>query len=372
MDNLDLEAAAKAGLISEDQALKLRNFHAVGRGETAADQERFGAIDGLSDIMTAFGLFLAIEALLAAISFFSLLLALPIAVFCWWLAKLFTLRRKLALTSVVLFLSYMLSATIFGFAVVMFVTGRAELHGPAGLLFTTNMPFTTGTNLATGLIATAAGVLYWRRFQLPFAYAVTLYAATYVLTQFAHLMLPDDADRVADVAQLLSGLLFFAVAMAWDISDVRRETRRADVGFWLHVFAGYLLASGAFKLVFDTGSGSRGWDGMAHSAMGPADSLAAMAMIGITLLFALVALAIDRRSLLLSSLGYAVPAVSLLAGASFIKTAMVSALAIGVTLAVTAAFWRPLRKFVLKGLPEVVRAQVPRTDLVYQKARPVT
>lgn len=371
MDNFDLDAAAKAGLISEEQALKLRNFHAAARGETLADQERFGAIDGLSDVMTALGLFLAIGAMLAiAATNFSLITALPVALVCWWLAEMFTVRRKLTMTSFVLYIWYTIATTVFGFAMVMFFTGRALLQGPGGLLFTTDTPLTPETSILTGLFATAAGVLYWRRFQVPVAYASTLFAALHVLTQVTRLMLPDAAGWVANLVLLVSGLLFFAVAMAWDISDIRRETRRADVAFWLHAFAGFMIARAMFKMIYELGS-TTGWDRLLRDAYVPPDSLAAVAVICLVLLFAFVALAIDRRSLLVSSLGYVLPATAMLAGSSGVMAPVAAALVVGLALVVTSLFWRSMRKPIVEALPVALQAQLPRTDLVFETARPV-
>jgi hypothetical protein len=372
MDNFDLDGAARAGLISEDQAQKLRNFHAAARDESLADQERFGSVDGMSDVMTALGVGLAIGAV-SVIGYTTSLLAGPlIAALCWGLARIFTLRRRLTLTSFVLFGFYILGMTICGVVVAVLMTGTDLTLEQTRLAMALGVRFTPMHGVIIGLFSAVAAALYWRVFRFPIAYAVALFAAVNVLTQTMRLLLPDAAGWVANVVLLMSGLLFFVVAMAWDISDVRRETRRADVGFWLHVFAGYMLARAMFKMVFDLGSKTRGWDRLFTDALVPPDILAAVAAICIALLFIIVALAIDRRALLLSSLGYVLPAVAMLAGTSVYKAPTVAGLIVGLTLAVTAAFWRPLRRYVLDGLPLAVQAQLPRTDLKFERPRPVT
>ena len=127
------------------------------------------------------------------------------------------------------------------------------------------------------------------------------------------------------------GLLVFAVAMWWDMSDTRRETRRADVAFWLHLAAAPLIAHPVFQLlgVFDANLG------IATAAI----------VLALYIVFGLVALAVDRRALLVSSLVYvlaAMYAVIRQAGAVELSAA-ITALVIGSALLTLSAFWHPMR-----------------------------
>src|SRR5690606_7933330 len=96
----------------------------------------------------------------------------------------------------------------------------------------------------------------------------------------------------------LAGLAVFAVAMWWDISDRERKTRRSDVAFWLHLLAAPLIVHPAF------------------TALGVLDNSAtainALIVVGLYILLALVALAIDRRALMVSALAYVLFALSAL------------------------------------------------------------
>ena len=83
----------------------------------------------------------------------------------------------------------------------------------------------------------------------------------------------------------------FALAMWWDRSDRVRQTRRSDVAFWLHLLAAPMIAHPIFHLLGVTDGGNIG-------------SGAAVLVIGVSLLFGLIALAIDRRALLVSALAY--------------------------------------------------------------------
>src|SRR3546814_10120636 len=89
----------------------------------------------------------------------------------------------------------------------------------------------------------------------------------------------------------VAGLGFFTLAMWWYHSDRVRQTRRSDVAFWLHRLAEPMIAHPIFFLLGVT----QGDD---------ISSVAAVMVIGIYIAFGLVALAIDRRALLVSALAY--------------------------------------------------------------------
>src|SRR3546814_18335966 len=85
--------------------------------------------------------------------------------------------------------------------------------------------------------------------------------------------------------------------MWWDRSDRVRQTRRSDVACWLHLLAAPMIAHPIFFLLGVT----QGDD---------ISSVAAVMVIGIYIAFGLVALAIDRRALLvpaLASVPFALP-----------------------------------------------------------------
>src|SRR3546814_15233594 len=78
------------------------------------------------------------------------------------------------------------------------------------------------------------------------------------------------------------------LAMWWDRSDRVRQTRRSDVAFWIHLLAAPMIAHPIFHLLGVTDGGNIG-------------SGAAVLVIGVYILFGLIALAIDRRALLVSA-----------------------------------------------------------------------
>ena len=58
--DIDLDAASAEGIISEDQAIALRNFQARRAGESLSMAEKFQLYGGLSDVVAAVGLALTL------------------------------------------------------------------------------------------------------------------------------------------------------------------------------------------------------------------------------------------------------------------------------------------------------------------------
>jgi hypothetical protein len=151
----------------------------------------------------------------------------------------------------------------------------------------------------------------------------------------------------------------FLFAMWWDSSDPRRETRRSDVAFWLHLLAAPMIVHPVFALLgLTTGEATMG---------------EALIVLVVYLLLGLTALAIDRRALLVSALAYVLFAlVSLFRqfGAVELNVAL-TALVIGSALLLLSAFWHQARAAIVRPLPESLRERLPlldRTAVVSQPA----
>lgn len=148
---------------------------------------------------------------------------------------------------------------------------------------------------------------------------------------------------------LAAGLGILAVAMWWDPGDRLRLTGRSDAAFWLHLMAAPLIVHPIFAGL-----------GLLTDSVPP---LNAMIAVGCYLVLADVALTVDRRAILVSSLVYVLWAMqSLLAGIGTLSTAFaISALAIGSCLLLLSAFWQHTRRGVLRWVPRGVRDRVPPT-----------
>lgn len=366
MDSVELEAAVKSGVISPEVARDLRNFSAELHDAPLADEERFGLVGGLADVMTAAGLLLLLGGVAFAFAFLPLLAILIVLGASWAFAEHFTRQRRMTLTSFVLFGAFAFAAI---FALLAVVSTFPAWRGGGGMTPWGALSPLAGLVVAFGTAMACA--LYWIRFKLPFAYMAAAVAGVNTIVHLLQLVAPNMPAGIVSFLLLLIGLLLFAVAMWWDMSDVRRETRRADIAFWMHWAAGYQVAGASFRLLLGVSGGPVGWDRLYAFATQPADGGAAIAVLCLFAFFCFVALVIDRRSLLMSSLIYVVPATATLMGALQSTTMTMTAMLTGGFLVVLAAYWRGARELLLARLPDHIRAQLPRTDLSFAKPRPV-
>jgi hypothetical protein len=145
------------------------------------------------------------------------------------------------------------------------------------------------------------------------------------------------------------GLAIFAFAMRWDMSDPKRETRRSDVAFWLHLLAAPMIAHPLFH-----------WLGVTEG-----ENIGAVSAIGVLAIYVLmgvVALAVDRRALLVSALAYVLVALTWLFrefGMVELNVAL-TGLVIGSALLALSAFWTPIRTKLVHQLPGGVQARLPQ------------
>jgi hypothetical protein len=148
----------------------------------------------------------------------------------------------------------------------------------------------------------------------------------------------------------LLGIGVFLFAMWWDSSDPRRETRRSDVAFWLHLLAAPLIVHPIFVLLGLT-------DGSASTGE-------AIVVVLLYVALGFTALAIDRRALLVSALAYVLYALNSLFqtyGAVELSFAL-TALVIGSALLLLSAFWHTARRGVVKTLPGAIQSKLPILD----------
>jgi hypothetical protein len=331
----DIDAAVAAGALSADAASALREFVARTRATPAADEEQFRLLTGFNDIFVS----IAIVLLLAAVnrlagSAGSGAGAAAVAVLSWGLAEFFTRRRRMALPSIVLLLTF-----------------AGGIAGAVFLIFRPHLAITThaiaGLAATTGAITAGAAYLHWRRFKVPITVAIGVVAGGCTVVALALDAAPSLARHVTPMIFLI-GIAVFALALRWDASDRARTTRRSDVAFWLHLAAAPMLVHPLFALLGVT------------RATGSTTASAAIA-IGIYLVLTLVALLIDRRALLVSALFYvlyAMVTVFQLVGGIDSGLAL-AGLAIGGLLVLLSAFWHPARRLLMPLVPTRIAASLP-------------
>ncbi|NIJ22923.1 hypothetical protein [Sphingomonas japonica] len=319
----DLNQAVEAGVLAPEAAAAFRDHVALGRSAPAVDEESFRLLTGFNDIFVS----IALTLLLVAIGQIGERIAEPVAgigvaVAAWLLAEYFTRARRMALPSILLLLA--------------FVGGVAA--SLVGVMVRINPDLSDQQNAAilAGIAAVSAGAAYlhWRRFMVPITVAAGAVAAVGVVIGLIFAVIPMDEDALYPIA-LVAGLAVFGLAMRWDMSDRERRTRRSDVAFWLHLAAAPLIAHPIFQML-----------GVFGSDITPATGVVVMLLyVG----FGFVALAVDRRALLVSSLVYVLYAMYALfakAGALELSAAL-TALVIGSALLTLSAFWHSMRGFVV-------------------------
>jgi hypothetical protein len=334
----DIDAAVAAGVISRDAAAALRAHVASARTTPAVDEEHFRLVSGFNDIFVS----IASVLLLVAVAWLGgdivpWLGSAAVAAVAWGLAEYFTRQRRMALPSILLLLAFV--GGVFGAASTGLLGVNANLGpnpSPVSALFLA----------LSGAIAAGVAWLHWRRFHVPITIAAG--AAAAAATLFGLLLAAFPAMETLWVPVLFAcGIATFALAMWWDISDRERRTRRSDVAFWLHLLAAPMLVHPVFY------------------SLGILENHATMATAAIVLvlyvLMGLIALAIDRRALMVSSLAYVLFALSTLfreLGAIGINVAL-TALVIGSALLLLSAFWHSARAFAVGLLPGAWQAKLP-------------
>lgn len=318
----DLDSAVKAGILSAGAAAEFRAHAAGKRSSFGADEEHFRLISGFNDVFVVIASLL----LLAAVAWI-LGAAAPaaggvgVAAAAWLLAEFFVRQRRMALPAIVLFGAFV--GGVFFAAIAAF--GRMDVH----------MAFAGGT-------AAIAAWVHWVRFHVPITVAAGVSAA--VLTVVSALMSVVPAlQNYRLVLLLVAGVAVFLLAMHWDASDAERQTRRSDVAFWLHLVAAPMIVHPVFLTV-----GMQG---------GPQ----ALVIFALYVVIAFVSLAIDRRALMVSALGYVLYTfASLLRGVGDVGfTFSVTALVIGSCLLLLSAFWQQCRAFSLQWVPQGLRQRLP-------------
>jgi hypothetical protein len=337
----DLDAAVSAGILDAAARDRLLAFmRARTEGAAGPDNESFRLLTGFNDIFVT----LACALLLGAIP--ALLPAIPaaalVAVASWGLAEYFTARRRMALPSILLLLAFV--GSVFAFTFLAVTSGghwgravqQVQMQGQTAALFA---PLMVG-----GLAGAAAAALHWRRFRVPITLAAG--AAALAVGGMALAGTLFGPDRGVLLAALLAGFAIFALAMRYDISDRDRLTRNTDIAFWLHLLAAPLIVHPVFAL-----------SGLLDASPGPG---ASVLVLLVYLVLTFVALAIDRRALLVSALAYVIFALQGLFEAGQVAAGFgLTALVLGSFLVMLSAAWGSLRRRLLQHLPPGWTARLP-------------
>jgi hypothetical protein len=308
------------------------------------DDESLRFITGFSDFFVAIGLVLFLGAAGFFLFHFFGMTAMfgGLAVLAWALAEFFTRVRRMALPSIILL-------ALFVVCVFAAVTQTMSDWSPFKALSFAKPGrdhVLSAISLAGLAAAAGAGLHYWR-FHVPITVAAGAAALSATFLGVAASLWPGISLWAFEGLVLLCGIGIFALAMRFDSSDPERITRRTDIAFWLHLLAAPLIVHPVISVFVGKG---------AH-----VESSAAIAILCVFLIFALVAIVIDRRAMLVSGLTYA----GLAFGSLFKQTGLTdftlpaTLLALGSFVLLLSAGWQPLRRLVLRLFPAAILRRLP-------------
>ncbi|QBK29275.1 hypothetical protein [Roseitalea porphyridii] len=299
-----------------DQLIALADGTLGARAERPQAQsldENMRLIGGGNDVFVTIGVVMLGAGLLAAlmtvigdqrVTVFAIM-----AVFLWAVAEFVTRQRRMRLASTVIGLGFVFAVQAILTDLIIVNYDLAIPDNPLQLAAMRPQLGMAGT-LFLGGIALSAALYFWR-FRVPIMAGVIALCLTglafFYVTLFLYdgvtegrLYMPalDDLPellRNALYMPLISGLVIFAVGVAFDLHDRERVTVWSDCAFWLHVISAPLLVHPLFIM-------STGQD-VVFGEIEPGTG--AMVMLAVLIAaFVYVALAIDRRSLLIPTLAY--------------------------------------------------------------------
>ncbi len=337
----DLRAAVGAGIVSEAQAASLASLADQRRGartDLDAGDEPFELFKGFNEIFIMVGLLILS---IGWSGFVSIAYVSEIsnpqqsavfyggigAILIWLLSEYFIRRRRMVGPAIALSILFAINAA--GALTVYFAQPfMIAQEDYASLPF----PFILGT---------AALGVFWYRFRVPFAMAM-IAVGFFIVAILLAATSQGTPKNLTDLFELSAGgpfawitlavgFVVFAIAMAFDMSDPHRVTRRAANGFWLHVVAAPALVNTLALTLLDQNAN---W-----------------AFLGVMVVFAFVAIVIDRRSFLIAGIGYIVGLASTVFDGE--GTAM-TVLVLGVILLLLGAFWEKFRARLLRLMPGFV------------------
>lgn len=350
---LALEAAAGEGIITADQALALEPYlsrrgvaapavaedRVLMDARLAEDSEQPRFVRGFHDILITIGVIVALAGLWGLGSIFAVVPAVII------LAEVLVRRQRLALPAVVLTLALVQAVAM----------AAMLLLGETG-----NESFSVGLKILP-VIAAGLSLFYWR-YRVPLSLSllfltVVAFAMCAVFTLLTSAtgsanLLTDHGTLSASIF-LLFALAVFGLAMAYDVSDPERRARQSDVAFWMHLAAAPMLLYAMLSFVFLQKLSGDWWN--------DSTLFHAVTVVLIVAVFMTIGLVIDRRAFVTSglvSLGLAIWTILSRGPSVMSDYASVTVLVVGIVVLSIGVFWQPLRRLVIRPLPEAIKARL--------------
>lgn len=325
----DLDSAVAAGVLPQQTALALAEFMREGAAGTVSEDEQIRLVTGFGDIFVTLGIILFLGALSYILADWTTLAIAPVA---WGLAELFTRQRRMALPSIVLLVAFVLALFF----------GTADALGQGASLLRSN----SWVQAPAAVVGLAGAVLHWWSFRVPITIAAGFASFAALVAALIFGRFP---GLPAAFVFLPLGITAFLLAMRFDMQDPLRQSRRADMAFWLHVLAAPMIVHSIMPWLADTSSMT---------------TAGATAVLSVFFVLAAVALVVDRRALLVSSLayvGYSLGALLPRSGFTLLEggNLAVTLLVLGAVVLLLSLVWRPLRARLLSLLPAGLSNRLP-------------
>lgn len=330
-----ISKALEAGIITESQAESMRAKAGISESERAQigneDEMRF--LRSFSDVFIAIGvgLFAVGLSVVAGImgGGISFLLA---AAAMWAMAEYFGRKKRAHLPTLITALAFL----------IFIQRGVGTVLGDMGF----------GVDIVTALITLGAMGIFYLRIRLPFCIALIALAGLYLAGTVVNRIAPEVLGSHFGIALFISGAIIFVAALLYDMRDKHRTTRFADNAFWLHFLAAPLIIHGLALTFVDLQKDTL-FGFIPMVSLGRGDAAIVMVIVAI---ITLIGLAINRRALIVSSLGYAAFAMGYLfdgTGMGLGTVVATTLLVLGGAIIFLGAGWHTARNAMLKILPNL-------------------
>jgi len=337
INTAQLQSAVEAGIISTDTAQALQAHIAqsamvevTANGVTSnPDEEQFRLVTGFNDIFVTIASILVLIAVAwLGVVYQYVPVGFSIAVTAWGLSEYFVRKRRMALPAIVLLLAFTGGMYIGVYALTNYHL-KHTFNGEHQYLL-----------ILPALVTSFFTWIHWRRFKVP----ITVAAGAIAFASMALTIAP-----ISYITPLcfVVGILIFTWALFWDAQDTKRQTRKTDIAFWLHLAAAPMIVHPIFSGL--------------NVLNGEVNSMQASLVLALYVLMGVISLVIDRRSLMVSALGYVLYTFTKLInqGQNIENSFAFTALIIGTSLLILSAYWHPLRRLVLRLLPSTLKSYLP-------------
>lgn len=344
----DLDEAVKSGIITAAQAASLAALpakrHEARQAMTLRD-ERFVFMRSFNEFFIALGVVLLGIGLWTASrgdTHLATAVAWAFPVIVWALAEFLTAIKRYTLPSIVL-------AVLFTFAVVM-LAGRYPQSLPPEMVPQVDVlglpQFLHGGDFTVLAAMCLASLAFYVRFRLPFSLLLIVGSSIPLILLVIEKAIGWPDRGALNIALLVIGLIVFAAAMRFDMSDRERLTRRSDCAFWLMLAAAPLIVHPVVSLI---------------STLNLSDLAANALTLTAVAVFALIALIVDRRAFLVSSLIYV--GASIISGIGAIagegNALWATLVVIGGAVVLLGVGWQSARAFVMRPFPSSFASHFP-------------